>query len=143
MNKIALLCLFFISLPAYCEVSVEVLCFTSDGGRPVRFEMRTYYDDQAKWSGGFVKYEKSKIAIPIVLSSSSEQSFDKNSPSLATSDWLEISDGKIAGEYEMVSQGASVSSMIYMNRNTKKPFYFSLDFNADSSVENGCRWKEK
>ncbi|MBA5760363.1 hypothetical protein H3286_28250, partial [Escherichia coli] len=56
-----------ISLPALATVSTEVFCFKSDGDKPVRFEMRTYYDDAVKWSGGMVRYANAKTALPLVI----------------------------------------------------------------------------
>jgi hypothetical protein len=66
MRKFIPCLLLCMSLPAHCEVKVEVSCFSSGGERPIRFELRTYYDDQAKWSGAFVRYEKSYL-LPIWL----------------------------------------------------------------------------
>ena len=42
-------------------------CFKSDGDKPVRFQMRTYYDDAVGWSGGMVRYAKAKTALPLVV----------------------------------------------------------------------------
>lgn len=140
MKKVIFFLIYIISIPAYCGVNAEVLCFTSGGGRPIRFELRTYYDDQAKWSGGFVKYEKSKSAISLVTEKEECDSLGGSGPCLATADWLEVSNGKVTGSYEMVSQGVSVNSMTYTNKATGKKYDFILDSTVNSSTENGCVW---
>jgi hypothetical protein len=128
------------SLPAHCEVKVEVSCFSSGGERPIRFELRTYYDDQAKWSGAFVRYEKSRAAISLADMAFREESFDKNAPSLAVIDWVEVSGKSITGEYEMISQGTNINSMTYTNAKSHKIYSFIHDSNTNSSVRSGCEW---
>ena len=43
-----------LSSPAFCEVTTEIYCFSAGGDNGKDFELRTYYDQGAKWSGGLV-----------------------------------------------------------------------------------------
>jgi hypothetical protein len=123
------------------QVDVEVLCYTSGGNKPIRLEMRTYYDPAAKWNGGFVKYEKSKTPISISQVEFQSKVIDKNRPSEATMSWVEITMGHVSGAYERVSQGASVSALNYAKVGNGKQYSFLLDANTSRSFDNGCDWK--
>jgi hypothetical protein len=132
--------LFMIPFGAHGEISEENFCFTSGGAKPVRFEFHSVYDRTAKWSGAFVKYEKSREPISLVLHLTKEVEIDSDRPSEITVDWLEVSRGNITGDYEIVSQGANVYSMTYTSRATRKRFYFNLDPDATPS-DKGCAWR--
>jgi hypothetical protein len=140
MKKILALIIFSISLPAYCEVSQEDYCFSPVGGNASRFELRTYFDDSVKWSGAFVKYEKSKELIPLVLADFKEDPTTEGRPSELTAKWLEVSKGAITGEYEMVSQGGNIESMSYKNYRSQKTYDFEFDINAKPTKGMGCDW---
>ncbi|CAE6707363.1 hypothetical protein R75461_00922 [Paraburkholderia nemoris] len=137
-----LLFLFFLlnTLPAYSQVNFEDYCFSSGGEKPVRFKLRIYDDIHSKWSGAFVKYEKSNKSISLVPEYSQNDELDKNHPFQTTENWLEISGNKISGEYEMISQGANVYSMTYTNNSTHKKFYFNFDPNIAPSERGECNW---
>lgn len=112
-EKIALTCFLLMSFPAYCGVTVEVYCFS--GGEQgstknnIHFELRTYYDNDAKWdAGGFVKYKGHK-PIPVIFNYSEDDGTREDDgihPMPTTTNWIEFSKGKVTGEYEMDSQGA-------------------------------------
>lgn len=51
-----------------------------------------------------------------------------------------MADGKINGEYEMMSQGAIVYSMTYTNARTGKKIDFAWAQDVDASGKTGCRW---
>lgn len=140
MKKALAAVLLCISLPALAKVSTEVICFTSDGDKPVRFEMRTYYDDAVKWTGGMVRYAKSKTAIPLVIGHEEEEVLAEDRPHQFTTTWVEMVDGKVNGQYEMMSQGARIYSMTYTNARTGKKTDFTWAFDVDASEETGCRW---
>lgn len=140
MKKIALLIFFMHALPAYSQAFFEDFCFNSGGNKPTRFNLRIYNDARSKWSGAFVKYEKSNSPISLVLAYRQIDELDKNRPSQTTETWLEISGNKISGEYEMLSQGTNVYSMTYINNSTHKKYYFNLDPNIAPSAEGGCKW---
>ena len=125
---------------AAAQVNADVLCFTSDGNRPLRFELRTYYDLTTKWSGGYVKYEKSKNSISIVVHQTREDLTASDAPSSGTTNWVEVWNGQVSGSYEMESQGVQLISMTYIRRKDGKRFSFHLDSNVPSSLEKGCSW---
>lgn len=141
MKKFILLMAISASFPAYCKVSSDVLCFSSGGDKPIQFEFRTFYDDNSGWAGGFVKYRNSKSFISLTLESHQEESFDKNYASLMSEIWLEVSNRKITGEYEMEGQGTNINSMIYKNFSSGKKYYFIPDQSVNSTEEAGCDWR--
>lgn len=140
MKYALLLFIMYAASPAYSEVTSEDYCFSSGGENPVRFELRTYHDQPSNWSGAFVKYEKSKVPISLVFENTSVESLNKDRPVQSTDKWLEVWGNKISGQYEMMSQGATVYSMTYTNNATQKKRYFNLDPNVVPSVEMGCKW---
>jgi len=123
---------------AHADISSEIMCFESGGIESVNFEIKTYYDASAKFSFGFVRYRNSKKTIPIVLNRSISETLDKNMPDQTTNTWTEVYDGKVTGEYEMISQGTGVSSMVYTRKQGNKKIAFFL--NADAITLSGCQW---
>ncbi|UQO39369.1 hypothetical protein [Burkholderia cepacia] len=140
MKKIAALMILAFSASAHCEVRVEDYCFVSIGGKPVRFELRTYSDDSINWSGAVVRYERSLKSIPLVLLSENIDEVEKGRPAEISRRWAEILNGSISGEYEMSSQGGNINSMTYKNNKTKKKFDFDFDVNAQRTDGMGCNW---
>jgi hypothetical protein len=140
MKSIFLGLLLMVPLSARCEIIREDFCFTSSGAKSMRFEFHAVYDQATRWSGAFVKYEKSREPISLVLRSTQEVVVDSDRPSDITEDWLEVSGDGITGEYEIVSQGANVYSVIYTSRATQEKFYFNLDPDATPS-DKGCAWR--
>jgi hypothetical protein len=132
----------FFSLPtvAYCDAISEVYCFSSDAKKILNFELRTFFDQSTKFSSGFVRYQNSNSTIPLVLKSASGQTLSAGRPDEFTSTWLEVNRGKISGEYEMVSQGANIYSMVYTSYGTRKKTSFTLDPNVTPSLDKGCQW---
>ncbi|WP_306287211.1 hypothetical protein [Pseudomonas sp. MD195_PC81_125] len=70
MHKLFFLFFALFPLGAQSAVTTESLCF----------ELRTYYDEASKWSGGFVKYAKSSEPISIVLTDSQNEILDPDAP---------------------------------------------------------------
>lgn len=140
MKSLFLMLLFVIPLSAHCEISKEDFCFTSGGAMPVRLEFHVVYDRTAKWSGAFVKYERSREPISLVLRSTQTVDGQSGRPSEIIEDWLEVSGGSVSGDYEIVSQGANVYSVTYTSRATRKKYYFNLDSDATPS-DKGCAWR--
>ncbi|MHC8336567.1 hypothetical protein [Pseudomonas sp. HLT2-19-2] len=136
MKRVLLLLIGLLPLAAHCEVVSENLCFELGEGSPVKFELRTYYDTTNKWQGGFVKYASSGVPTPLVLTDSQSEEVSPQRPWQLTRTWSEVLDGKVTGEYEMVSQGGMIVSMSY----TKKSYgFFSTD--TEVSLEKGCQWE--
>ena len=141
MKKIFILfALYLFTADAFSKITSEIFCFNSGGKKPIRFEMRTYFDSDPKWEGAFVKYENSKNLLTLSLKNTQIYILDKDRPYQTTNIWLEISNNKISGEYEMISQGSNIYSMTYTNVAKKKKFSFVFDANIASSLTSGCTW---
>ncbi|ORT88025.1 hypothetical protein B7G54_05225 [Burkholderia puraquae] len=140
MKKVFATVLLCLSLPALAKVSTDVYCFKSAGDKPVRFEMRTYYDDAVDWSGGMVRYAKAKAALPLAVEHVDEEVLVEGRPHQFTTTWVEMVDGRINGRYEMMSQGAMIYSMTYTSARTGKKTAFSRALDIDASEQTGCRW---
>jgi len=140
MKKILLAFVFLLPMSARCEVVAESLCFSLPDKKSINFEIRTYFDPLTKWSGAFVKYAKSKTPISLVLKDRQSEEIDSQTPEQTTTTWLEVSEGKITGEYEMMSQGGNVLSMTYTKNTNSKKFTFENNVNVESSLEEGCKW---
>lgn len=65
---------------------------------------------------------------------------DPDRPSQFTTTWVEVSNGAVTGDYEMVSQGARIYGMTYTNYKTKIVYSFQHDMNMDPTPETGCQW---
>lgn len=126
---------------AYGEVSWEGYCFRAWEEGVSSFEMRTYYDNTVKWSGGSVKYENSAALRTVVLATSAEALQDKDRPIQLVTTWLEINGDRVSGTYEMLSQGAMVYSMVYVEKSSGAKKTFLFDPSARSTPEVGCNWK--
>lgn len=138
MKSIFAAALLLLPLAVHAEVSSDTFCFGSGGDRSANFEMRTYFDSSSGFSSGFVKYQNSKELIPLVLASSIDETLDKSAPDQGTSTWLEVFHGQVTGEYEMISQGTEVSSMVYTSKKKNQKTGFVL--NPDAIVKGGCKW---
>ncbi|QJI43385.1 hypothetical protein HKK52_21325 [Pseudomonas sp. ADAK2] len=132
------LCLF--PLTAYCQVTVENFCFELSQESQVKFELRIYYDALSKWSGASVKYLTSKEPISLVVKYTDLEELDPQMPVRDSTVWLEIVDGKITGEYTMVTQGNSVVSMAYKKGSNGKQYSFSNNTQIKAPIESGCQW---
>ncbi|WP_323150507.1 hypothetical protein [Pseudomonas glycinae] len=128
-------------MAAHSEVSTEIYCFRSqESAKSINFELRTYYDSFSKWSGAAVRYSKSKKAISLVYRNTEQEILAEDRPYQFTTTWVEVSEGALTGEYEIVSQGARVYGMTYTNYKTGKKYSFEHDFSMDFSSETGCQW---
>ncbi|WP_157119154.1 hypothetical protein [Azohydromonas lata] len=126
---------------ALCNTTLEIYCFTSGEINPIRFEMRYYTDKNLPLNYAFVKYQKSKIWIPLVSLKSTSTLLDHARQEEITSSWLEISNNKPTGLYEMMSQGTTISLMRYTNFSIRKAHNFIHDTGIAFSEEKGCIWK--
>ena len=141
MNKTLLLLPSLFPLMAHSAVTTESLCFELSETSPVKFELRTYYDEASKWSGGFVKYAKSSEPISIVLTDSQNEILDPDAPWQHTRTWSEVVNGKVTGSYELMTQGSKIVSMSYTNQSNGKVYSFGFNTSIDSSLESGCKWE--
>ncbi|RON68108.1 hypothetical protein [Pseudomonas fluorescens] len=141
MNKILLLLCSLFPLMAHSAVTSESLCFELSETSPVKFELRTYYDEASKWSGGFVKYAKSSEPISIVLTDYEDEMLGPDAPWQSTTNWSEVINGNVTGTYQFVSQGTHIVSMSYTKKSNGKVFHFGNNTSIDSSLESGCKWE--
>ncbi len=132
--------LLLIPMTAHSEVNTEISCFRSQEGKSINFEFRSYYDTVTRWSGAGVQYTKSHKVIPLVFRSTEEEVMAEGRPSQFTTTWVEVSEGSLTGEYEMVSQGARIYGMTYTNYKSGKKYSFDQDIAMEASPENGCQW---
>jgi hypothetical protein len=135
MNTIKTNLCFFIILFCnfvHASVNTEVFCFSSSDKKPINMEVRLYFDTNAKWSGGFVKYENATKPISIFLNKDDQYADDN------IDKWLEVLNGKITGTYMMSMRG--LPSVTYKNYSHKKKFYFLFNSNVEGSPEKGCQW---
>lgn len=126
---------------ALCNTTLDIYCFTSGEINSTQFEMRDYTDKNLPLNYAFVKYRKSKTWIPLVSTKITSALLDHARQEQVTSQWLEISNNKPAGLYEITSLGATISSMRYTNFSTGKVYDFIHDTSVAFSVEKGCAWK--
>ncbi|WP_224082179.1 hypothetical protein [Cupriavidus laharis] len=141
MKKISIsIIILSLSSPVFCQVKTDIYCFRSTASISRDFELRMYYDYGVKWEGGVVKYRGSKIPITLVLKENEIEKLSDYAPYQQTRTWLEVYGGKIAGEYEMMSQGANIYSMTYTSSKNHKKTGFIFDPNISSSPESGCQW---
>ena len=124
---------------AHCNVVEEGYCLTSEGAKPVRFEFKKYYDAQSGFSFAYVKYEYSKSPLPLVLKRAQRAPHDPQPDELMET-WTEVSEGRVIGEYELVSQGASFSSVAYRSSGALRPYSFVLAASISWTPEAGCKW---
>jgi hypothetical protein len=126
---------------AHADIGIDVLCLSTTGAKPINMEMRLYFDRNAKWTTGFVKYQNSSKPIPIVLKNSVQEMSSETAPYEHTDSWIETADGKISGMYEITMQGTQIPSATYENYSNKKKFFFLLNNNIEGTPEAGCAWQ--
>ncbi len=130
----------FAPLIAHAEISHDTFCFGSGGAKSTNFELQTYSDSSSKLSWGFVKYQNSRQTIPLILAESTSETLDKNAPDEIATTWIEVYGKQVTGEYQMVSQGTMVPSMVYINRKSGKKTAFGLKSGAATDT-GSCDWQ--
>lgn len=130
--------LLVLPLVAHSGVTSENFCFSSGGAKSINFQMRTYYDSATKFSFAFVRYEHSKQPIPLVLANSERETLDKDAPDQKTTTWSEVVGGQVTGDYEMITQGTEMVSMIYTSK--RKGQQTGFMFNANAIADDSCKW---
>lgn len=138
-----LICCFF-ALPfatlAGTSVSVETLCLTDDGAKPVQLEMRIYVDPSIRATTAVVKYARGKAWIPLAQIRRAEVLEATGRPAEVTEMWYELGPEGVTGEYEFVHQGTSVISLTYTSRKSKKRFEFRADTAIELRPDGSCSW---
>lgn len=123
-----------VSCTVFAGVEQSVGCFTA-GKTNVKF-VRI---DQDGVSLGYVKYQKSKVAIPLIYVSGTSEKNEEGGPEQFTTKWAEFINGKINGYYTVMSQGARFYQFEYKSR-TNAITSFEDNTNAYSSDGTDCKW---
>lgn len=127
------------SAQAIGDVETDLRCLSSATTPAIRLEWHTFADSAAGWFGGYVRYEGKSQVIPIVLSDTQTLSRPSGRPWEFRYVWLEVSNGRITGEYHLSSQGADVYDFSYKNLRTGKLSSFP---EVKSAVQGGeCKWQ--
>lgn len=128
---------------AKAPIEEDFRCLTTEGPNPIKLEFRVLSDPGSSWVGGYIKYRKSNTVIPLVLKSTEVTDKPQGHPWDYTDVWVEVYDGQITGEYEVMHQGALINSFVYRNRKSGKQYSFEMDIDdRDIDIDSGvCTWK--
>lgn len=118
-------------------LSVDTRCF-SNAKNTINVEFRAYTDSEIGWIGGQVKYRQSDEFIPLAFKGTETLREVPDRPWEFEHTWLEILDGKIAGQYKMVSQGAVIYAFTYTSKRSGKV----VDISEQSYIDEdgACTW---
>lgn len=131
---VAIFSVFIMSLSFMAHASETVGCFSA-GKMNVKFVQIS----QDGLDIGYVKYEHSKSAIPLLFVKTEEQD-SADRPSSFTTDWNEMLNGKVNGYYTVMSQGARFYQFYY--KSLKGKFTeFSENIGAYNDDRSDCVWK--
>lgn len=131
---VAIFSVFIMSLSFMAHASETVGCFSA-GKMNVKFVQIS----QDGLDIGYVKYEHSKSAIPLLFVKTEEQD-SADRPSSFTTDWNEMLNGKVNGYYTVMSQGARFYQFDYKSLKGKVT-EFSENIGAYNDDRSDCVWK--
>lgn len=131
---VAIFSVFIMSLSFMAHASETVGCFSA-GKMNVKFVQIS----QDGLDVGYVKYEHSKSAIPLLFVKTEEQD-SADRPSSFTTDWNEMLNGKVNGYYTVMSQGARFYQFDYKSLKGKVT-EFSENIGAYNDDRSDCVWK--
>ncbi|MCL6411246.1 hypothetical protein [Pantoea agglomerans] len=131
---VAIFSVFTMSLSFMAHASETVGCFSA-GKMNVKFVQIS----QDGLDIGYVKYEHSKSAIPLLFVKTEEQD-SADRPSSFTTDWNEMLNGKVNGYYTVMSQGARFYQFDYKSLKGKVT-EFSENIGAYNDDRSDCVWK--
>ena len=131
---VAIFSVFTMSLSFMAHASETVGCFSA-GKTNVKFVQIS----QDGLDVGYVKYEHSKSAIPLLFVKTEEQD-SADRPSSFTTDWNEMLNGKVNGYYTVMSQGARFYQFDYKSLKGKVT-EFSENIGAYNDDRSDCVWK--
>lgn len=120
--------------PVFAVGEQTIGCFTS-GATNVKFVQM----DMEGANLAYVKYQKSKVAIPLMYISESSERNAGGGPDEVTTTWAEILKGKVNGYYMVMSQGARFYRVEYKS---KKNVITNFEDNINAYNESGtdCHW---
>nr|WP_315299835.1 hypothetical protein [Raoultella terrigena] len=132
MKKMIFLIFFSVSVTAGGKQVVR--CFTS-GSTNVKFVQM----DREGASLGYVKYQKSKVVIPLIYLSETSEENDDDGPDEFTTKWAEDIGGQINGYYTIMSKGARFYRFEYKSKKNVITG-FEEDVSAYNAEDDDCRW---
>ena len=138
MKALLALGLLVIALPLKAsDLSVDIRCFSDPSGS-VQLEFRTYTDRIIGWVGGQVRYKHSDTFIPLVFDKTETLTEIPGRPWEFKHHWLEIVDGTVKGQYQLISQGAGVHGFSYKGQMSDK----TIDLSKQSYPNEAgvCSW---
>ncbi|WP_374051938.1 hypothetical protein [Xenorhabdus taiwanensis] len=122
------------------ELSISVSCYTDDNDKPINIKYVTLYSEKDKAYLGYVKYEKSDNAIPIVFVKD-DVILSETRPSIDTTVWNEMIKGEVNGTYTVLLQGTYYSGLIYKNKKGKRVDFVEIEDAYDEKIDD-CVWKK-
>lgn len=137
MSKFNFLLFILFSSSAIAALEKNIACFSSDA-KKVNVKFAIIYDDDVVMS--YVKYKNSKTAIPLLFSDKSITDTREGRPAEVATTWIEFIDGKINGQYTVVSQGARYYDFAYKDRNGKS-LHLNENLEAYNNELSDCIWK--
>ena len=120
-------------------LAVDFRCLTGGEKQSIHLEWRVFSETETGWTTAYVKYRGGKRPIPLVLQSEQGTSKPEGRPWEMTSTWLEVVDGKITGEYHIITQGANIYGFNYRNYRNGRETAFVQD--SAARQDKGCEWK--
>lgn len=142
MNKVcwtAVLALVVGPATAKAAINEDFRCLSSTAGKPVHLEFRVFADPASNWTGGYVKYQGAKKVVVIAPGKTVVTDRPEGDrPWEFETTWLELTEGRVTGEYVVVSQGANIYGFRYTSKATGKVFEFEQDIAATG--ERACEW---
>ncbi|EGT5656545.1 hypothetical protein JD793_002684 [Citrobacter braakii] len=134
LKMLVLILLFLDFTSVIAEENKIVGCFSSG-----KINLKFVQIAQDGVSLGYVKYSKSKTAIPLIFISDSSEKNEAGGPNEYTSKWAEFINGKVNGHYIVMTQGARFYQFEYISsKNITTEFKENINaYNADST---DCKW---
>ncbi len=137
MNKFIFFFGLCISLNALATLERSVGCFSS-ASKKINIKFVSIYDNGVPLS--YVEYKNAQQSIPLLFSKKTEENVEDGRPAEVTTTWFEVIDGKLNGQYIIMSQGARYYNFMYKGKNGKS---VSLNENLDvyNNDHSNCIWK--
>lgn len=120
--------------PSAAVATQSVGCFSSG-----KINVKFVQISQDGLDMAYVKYQKSKQAIPLLFIKQTEEEFPEGRPSAFTTEWDEVLKSKINGHYTIMTQGARYYHFDYKS-STGRVVRFKENLNAYDSIRHDCQW---
>lgn len=120
--------------PSVALATQSVGCFSSG-----KINVKFVQISQDGLDMAYVKYQKSKQAIPLLFIKETEEKFPEGRPSAFTTEWDEVLKSKINGRYTVMTQGARYYQFDYKS-STGRVVRFTENLNAYDSIRHDCQW---